>query len=103
MIIRILAAVLLVATSTVWALQPAAACTCATDASSSELENVSTALIGRVVSRSTPNGANKDPMSGYVFTFEIETVVKGNIDGQIVTFSSPYGSQCGIGLGAPDG
>jgi hypothetical protein len=42
-------------------------------------------------------------MSGYVFTFEVETVVKGNISDQIVEFSSPYGSQCGIGLGAPDG
>jgi hypothetical protein len=103
MMIRILAAVLLVATSAVWAVQPAAACTCVTGVSRPELESAGAALIGRVISRSTPDGANGDPMSGYVFTFEVETVVKGDISDPIVEFSSPYGSQCGIGLGAPDG
>ena len=103
MLIRILAVIALLVTSVVWAVKPAAACSCAQPEPEKRLQDMDAAVVGRVVSRTEPNGEGSGPLYGYIFTIETEKVLKGDIGEHVEVRSSPFGGQCGFDFGAPDG
>lgn len=103
MLIRIIAVILLIATSTVWAAQPAAACSCAGGDPRDRLEESDAAFVGRYVSREPSDEPGNHGLYNTVYTFEVETVVKGDLNEQIEVYSSGHGASCGFEGGVLDG
>lgn len=104
MLIRILAVVVLLATSAVWAVKPAAACSCPPQDAQDLLERYDAAFVGRVASVTEPQPQNgtwssADPV---VYTFDVATPVKGDLGEQVEVHSARMSVSCGLGFRSAD-
>lgn len=85
-ILGTLAAMLVAASSLVWAVRPSLACSCAPGDPRARLAQADAAVAGRVISR--------DESVGMILTFEVEAAVKGDVGGRIEVRSDQ--SSCGL-------
>ncbi len=105
MLIRVLAAITLLAVAVTWvpwSAQPASACTCAQRDPVTMLNEADAAFVGRPIAHEIPNDgpviSSADPV---VYTFEVERAVKGDIGDQVEVHSLRLGASCGIEFLSP--
>lgn len=106
MLVRILAAITLLAVAITWvpwSVQPAAACTCAQRDPVTMLNEADAAFVGRPIAQEIPNDgpviSSADPV---VYTFEVEQAVKGDMGDQVQVHSLRYGMSCGLEFFSPE-
>ena len=105
MLIRILAVVALLATSAVWAVKPAAACSCPPPDAQNLLEKYDAAFVGRAVSvtEPRPHDGTWSSAAPVVYTFDVTVPVKGDLGEQVEVHSAWMSASCGLGFNSADG
>jgi hypothetical protein len=102
-LIRILAAIVLITTLATWPTEIASACTCAVRPPAEMIEESEAAFIGRgVVSRVEPPVITTTA-DLVTYTFEVESVAKGNLYEFVKVVSPISVGSCGFGDIAQDG
>jgi hypothetical protein len=61
------------------------------------------AFVGRAISHERSDAPGGGFLSGVLYTFEVETVVKGDLGGQVEVYSSGSGASCGFEFEAAEG
>jgi hypothetical protein len=103
MFIRILAIAVLLAASAIWAVRPAAACSCVMPDPREMLERYDAAFVGQAVAHPPPPGGVRSTGDLITYTFDVETTVKGDIGGTVDVLSAAHDISCGFGFGVAEG
>lgn len=97
-LLRIFIVVILLATLTTWSIEPASACSCVPRDPGPMIERSEAAFIGRVVSRVEPPRREILSTADLVtYTFEVQSVAKGNLPEFVDVLSPRSSASCGFG------